>query len=59
MEKEMTEIDILKLNVRELQGQLQLANRRIGELNEIIDIERQKNEKSVLIADGDVQFITE
>lgn len=55
----MTEIDILKLNVRELQGQLQLANRRIGELNEIIDIERQKNEKSVLIADGDVQFITE
>lgn len=42
----MNEIDILKMNVHELQGQLQMAYRRIGELQEIIDVERQTNEEA-------------
>lgn len=38
-----TEIDILRNNVRELQGQLQGAYRRIGELREALDIEAKEN----------------
>ena len=35
-------IEILKNNVKELQGQLQGAYRRIGELREALDVETQE-----------------
>ena len=38
-------IEILKNNVKELQGQLQLAYRRINELKEALDVEVQENRK--------------
>lgn len=38
-------IEILKSNVKELQGQLQLAYRRINELKEALDVEVQENRK--------------
>jgi peptidoglycan hydrolase CwlO-like protein len=59
MEKEMNEIDILKMNVNELQGQLQNAYKRIDQLQELIETERKSNEKTELIVDRDIQFITE
>jgi peptidoglycan hydrolase CwlO-like protein len=46
MEKEMNEIDILKMNVNELQGQLQNAYKRIDQLQELIEVERQTNEEA-------------
>lgn len=36
------EIEILRNNVKELQGQLQGAYRRIGELREALDVETQE-----------------
>lgn len=42
----MNEIDILKMNVHELQGQLQNAYKRIDQLQEIIEVERQTNEEA-------------
>jgi hypothetical protein len=42
---EMSEVDILKKNVYDLQKQLQLAYRRIGELREALDVEVQKDKK--------------
>jgi hypothetical protein len=59
MEKEMNEIDILKRNVHELQGQLQNAYKRIDQLVELIEAERKSNEKTDLIVDRDFEFITE
>lgn len=59
MEKEMNEIDILKMNVNELQGQLQNAYKKIDQLQELIEVERKSNEKTELIVDRDYQFITE
>ena len=55
----MNEIDILKMNVHELQGQLQNAYKKIGQLQELIEVERKSNEKTELIVDRDYQFITE
>jgi len=42
---EMSESDILRKNVYDLQKQLQSAYRRIGELREALDVEVQKKEK--------------
>jgi len=42
---EMSEVDILKKNVYDLQKQLQLAYRRIGELREALDVEVEKNKR--------------
>jgi len=44
-------IEILKENVRDLQGQLQNAYRRIGELREALEteIEENKNEPEIII----------
>ena len=53
------EIEILRNNVKELQGQLQGSYRRINELQELIEVERKSNEKTELIVDRDYQFITE
>ena len=39
-------IEILKNNVKELQGQLQLAYRRIGELNEALHVEVEEKNKN-------------
>lgn len=39
------EIEILRNNVKELQGQLQQAYRRIAELREALDVEVQENKK--------------
>jgi len=44
--KEMNEIDILRMNVNELQGQLQNAYKRIDQLQELIEVERQTNEEA-------------
>ena len=41
---EMSEVDILKKNVYDLQKQLQLAYRRIGELREALEIEVKRND---------------
>lgn len=38
------EIEILRNNVKELQGQLQGAYRRIGELREALDVETQERQ---------------
>lgn len=45
------EIELLRNNVKELQGQLQGAYRRIGELREALDteIEENKNEPEIII----------
>ena len=45
-EYEMSETDILKKNVYDLQKQLQEAYRRIGELREALEVEVQKNDQS-------------
>ena len=42
---EMSEVDILKKNIYDLQKQLQLAYRRIGELREALDVEVEKNKR--------------
>ena len=39
------EIELLRKNVKELQGQLQGAYRRIGELREALDTEVEENKK--------------
>lgn len=44
---EMSEVDILKKNVYDLQEQLQLAYRRIGELREALEVEIKKNDKNI------------
>ena len=44
--KEINEIDILRMNVNELQGQLQNAYKRIDQLQELIEVERQTNEEA-------------
>lgn len=46
-EYEMSETDILKKNVYDLQKQLQEAYRRIGELREALEVEVQKNDQSL------------
>jgi uncharacterized coiled-coil DUF342 family protein len=45
------EIEILRNNVKELQGQLQGAYRRIGELREALDIEvkENRNEPEIIV----------
>ena len=45
------EIEILRNNVKELQGQLQGAYRRIGELREALDVEvkENKNEPEIIV----------
>jgi len=45
-EYEMSETDILKKNVYDLQKQLQEAYRRIGELREALEVEVQRNDQS-------------
>lgn len=42
------EIEILRNNVKELQGQLQGSYRRINELLYTLEIERQRNEKDII-----------
>ena len=42
------EIEILRNNVKELQGQLQGSYRRINELLYALEIERQRNEKDII-----------
>ncbi len=39
-------IEILRNNVKDLQGQLQLAYRRIGELREALDTEVEENKNA-------------
>lgn len=53
------EIEILRNNVKELQGQLQNSYKRIDQLQELIEVEGKSNEKTHLILDGDIEFITE
>ena len=45
------EIELLRNNVKELQGQLQRAYRRIGELREALDteVEEKRNEPEIII----------